>query len=41
MYDYDIAKRLGDTVDTLHKTYAHWFENAEDDILNALNDDFQ
>lgn len=24
--DYDIAKRLGDTVETLHNTYAHWFK---------------
>ena len=41
VYDYDIAKRLGDTVETLHKTYAHWFDNAEDDILQALNNDFK
>lgn len=37
LYDYDIAKRLGDTVATLHNTYAHWFDNAEDDIMAVLN----
>lgn len=36
-YDYDIAKRLGDTVDTLHKVYAHWFDSADIDIVNAMN----
>ena len=39
MYDYDIARRLGDTVATLHATYAHWFDNAEDDIMRAMNDE--
>lgn len=39
MYDYDIARRLGDTVATLHATYAHWFDNAEDDIMKAMNDE--
>lgn len=37
LYDYDIAKRLGDTVATLHNTYAHWFDNAEEDIMAVLN----
>ncbi len=26
--DFDVAKRLGDTVQTLHNTYAHWFKTA-------------
>lgn len=37
MYDYDIAKRLGDTVETIRNTYAHWFENAEDEIMAAFD----
>lgn len=37
MYDYDIAKRLGDTVETIRETYAHWFENAEDEIMAAFD----
>lgn len=37
-YDYDIAKRLGDTVETLHKVYAHWFDSADIDIINAMNE---
>ena len=26
---YDVAKRLGDTVDTVLDTYAHWFKDAD------------
>lgn len=37
LYDYDIAKRLGDTVETLHNVYAHWFDTADNDIVNAMN----
>lgn len=36
-YDYDIAKRLGDTVETLHKVYAHWFDSADSEIIKAMN----
>lgn len=35
--DFDIAKRLGDTVATLHGTYAHWFKAADQGIVNFLN----
>ena len=35
--DYDIAKRLGDTVTTLHNVYAHWFKDADKDIINFMN----
>lgn len=37
LYDYDIAKRLGDTVETLHQVYAHWFDSADNDIIVAMN----
>lgn len=37
MYDYDIARRLGDTVETVRNVYAHWFENAEDEIMAAFD----
>lgn len=35
--DYDIAKRLGDTVETLHNTYAHWFKSADKGIIEMMN----
>lgn len=38
--DYDIAKRLGDTVATLHNTYAHWFKRKDENIINFMNMDF-
>ncbi len=37
--DFDIAKRLGDTVATLHKTYAHWFKSADKSIINFMDND--
>ena len=37
--DYDIAKRLGDTVETLHKTYAHWFKKKDAKIIDFMNTD--
>lgn len=38
--DFDIANRLGDTVQTLHETYAHWFKDSEVNIMNQINKDF-
>lgn len=35
--DYDIAKRLGDTVETLHDTYAHWFKTKDSKIIDFMN----
>lgn len=35
--DFDIAKRLGDTVATLHSTYAHWFKAADKGIIDFMN----
>lgn len=35
--DYDIAKRMGDTVDMLHKVYAHWFKESEQNILDVFD----
>lgn len=37
--DFDIAKRLGDTVHTLHKTYAHWFKSGDSGIIDFMNND--
>lgn len=35
--DFDIAKRLGDTVATLHDTYAHWFKHADKNIIDFMD----
>ncbi len=35
--DFDIAKCLGDTVATLHDTYAHWFKQAYKSIIKVMN----
>lgn len=35
--DFDIAKRLGDTVSTLHNTYAHWFKAGDSEIIDFMN----
>jgi len=35
--DFDIAKRLGDTVETLHDTYAHWFKAADKAIIEVID----
>ncbi|WP_320973962.1 tyrosine-type recombinase/integrase [Dysgonomonas capnocytophagoides] len=37
--DFDIAKRLGETVQTLHSTYAHWFKSADKGIINFMDKD--
>lgn len=37
--DFDIAKRLGDTVSTLHNTYAHWFKRKDENIIDFMNRD--
>lgn len=37
--DFDIAKRLGDTISTLHNTYAHWFKQADKSIIEFMNTD--
>ena len=34
---YDIAKRIGDTVDTVLNTYAHWFKDADRKVVNAID----
>ena len=36
--DFDVAKRLGDTVATLHDTYAHWFKQADKNIVDMMNE---
>ncbi|MEG0519980.1 MAG: site-specific integrase [Erysipelotrichaceae bacterium] len=41
VYDYDIARRMGNTVNMIHNTYAHWFINAEDDIMRIMDEDFK
>lgn len=35
--DFDIAKRLGDTVETLHETYFHWFKTDDQSIIDFMN----
>lgn len=37
--DFDISKRLGDTVQTLHSTYAHWFKQADKGIIDFMDAD--
>lgn len=37
--DFDVAKRLGDTVETLHDTYAHWFKRKDENIVDFMNHD--
>lgn len=37
--DYDIAKRLGDTVQMLHSTYAHQFKDAGRIIVDSIEND--
>lgn len=37
--DFDIAKRLGDTVSTLHSTYAYWFKLADKGIIDFMDKD--
>lgn len=39
--DFDIARRLGDTVNTLHNTYAHWFKRKDEDIIDFMNNDIK
>lgn len=36
---YDIAKRLGDTVETVLSTYAHQFKNADKKLSDFINKD--
>lgn len=35
--DFDIAKRLGDTVETLHSVYAHWFKADDKNIIDFMD----
>lgn len=35
--DFDIAKRLGDTVAMLHDVYAHWFKVGDKGIINFMD----
>ena len=37
--DFDIAKRLGDTVETLHSVYAHWFRAGDKGIIDFMDND--
>ena len=37
--DYEIAQRLGDTVETIRKTYAHLFKDADRKIIEFMNKD--
>ena len=37
--DYDIAKRLGDTVQMLHSTYAHQFKDSGRNIIYSMEND--
>lgn len=34
---FDIAKRLGHTVDMVNNTYGHWFDNAQKNMVDKLN----
>lgn len=34
---YDVAKRLGDTVDTVLGTYAHWFKDADRKMIDTMD----
>lgn len=34
--DFDIAKRIGDTVSMLHKTYAHQFKGKDKEIIDSI-----
>ncbi len=34
---YDVAKRLGDTVNTVLDTYAHWFKDADKKLVSVLD----
>ena len=35
--DFDVANRLGDTVQTLHDTYAHWYKQADRAIIEVID----
>lgn len=37
--DYDIAKRLGDTIQTVQSTYAHIFKNSDNKIVSFIDKD--
>lgn len=34
---YDIAKRIGDNVNTVLSTYAHWFKNADRKLVEVID----
>ena len=36
--NFDVAKRLGDTVATLQDIYAHWFKQADKNIVDMMNE---
>ena len=36
---YDIAKRLGDNLDTVLSVYAHWLPQADKDIVQFMEKD--
>ena len=35
--DFDVANRLGDTVQTLHDTYVHWYKQADRAIIEVID----
>lgn len=37
---FDIAKRLGHTVDMVNNVYGHWFKEVEKNMVDAINDNF-
>lgn len=37
--DFEIAQRLGDTVETIRDTYAHMFKDSDKKIINFINQD--
>ena len=37
--DYEIAQRMGDTVETIRDTYAHLFKDADKKIIDFINKD--
>lgn len=39
--DYEIAQRLGDTVETIQTTYAHMFKGAQERIIEFMNADIE
>lgn len=37
---YEVAERIGDTVDMVKNVYGHWFPDVQDNVVNVLNNRF-